>query len=181
MPELLKRARVVLAMGSSLIAETVAAGVPTILVGSEADLNFDPLDWDLGVDRRIAYRPEQIREQVESIVPDPSAPHDRVARDLIGFFALSATGLKRCLRYPTTGATSQGGGHRDQGPASVGEEGWPGAIVHPVLRAGRESRGFEQRITRADRSRHRRRDQLRRIRFIWRQRAGRPGQGHVPL
>ncbi len=113
MPELLKRARVVLAMGSSLIAETVAAGVPTILVGSEADLNFDPLDWDLGVDRRIAYRPEQIREQVESIVPDPSAPHDRVARDLIaGFFApVNDQTLETFLGAPpATGATSQGVG-----------------------------------------------------------------------
>jgi hypothetical protein len=63
MGELLAEARLVVALSSSTVHETVAAGVPVIVVGRDTSLDLNPLGWyaDLGQVFRTA---EEIRDEI---------------------------------------------------------------------------------------------------------------------
>lgn len=63
MAEWLGCARVIVSMGSAVLFEAVAGGVPTVSVGRESGLNLNPLTWlkDSGA---IVYHPSDIREEV---------------------------------------------------------------------------------------------------------------------
>jgi hypothetical protein len=62
MGELLARSQLVIALSSSTVHETLAAGIPVIVVGREASLDLNPLDWyvDLG---QVTRDPEMIRAE----------------------------------------------------------------------------------------------------------------------
>lgn len=67
MSEWLPRATASVALGSSAVYETLAAGVPIVIVGREAALDLNPLGWepDLG---SVARTTAEIREQLERLL-----------------------------------------------------------------------------------------------------------------
>lgn len=67
MGDLIKRSRVVIALSSNTVHEALAAGVPVVVVGREAALDLNPLDWypDLN---KVVRSPEKLREQVLTLL-----------------------------------------------------------------------------------------------------------------
>jgi hypothetical protein len=63
----LANARVVVASASSTLLEAVAAGVPVVVVGRDAAIDLNPLDWYPGL-ARVVHSPQELRAEVERLL-----------------------------------------------------------------------------------------------------------------
>jgi len=85
MGEALRAARVVVTLGSSTAFEAVAGGAMVVVVGRDAALDLNPLQWFPTLDRTV-YEPEEILEEVKRLLDMPLNEATKATEMLRGAF-----------------------------------------------------------------------------------------------